>query len=697
MSRRGYGSEVYEESRERYPPRRSAGRVAEYEEIDIHERRRGGPAPEFLADDYGRGAAGQMVLREMKSENFDAPRPRRREREVEKDELVVKVGRDREEDRRRDRERPVAREVEREEIVYRPRERERERPMEREVDREEVVYRSRTRDLPPPQQITREREVFEYRPREPSPLPPPQIAREREVFEFRPRERERPREPSYEREEITIRRDEREKSRDRERDEIIIRRDERTREKSRERERDEIVIRRDERSRERPRRGGYEEEDITIRRQERDRPRRGGYEEEDITIKREEREKPRGRGYEEDDIIIRRGVGPRERTRENSFEREEITIRRDERERPREPDYQKEEIIIRREKPRESEPEPEPEPEPLPPPEPAVIRAPPIHQEIITHHRHIDHGFEVLAPAPAPLPPPRPRSPSPEPERSFEEIDIRRRGSRNGRRYDDEIIIDRETISGPRRAKAPAPAPTPAPEEPRRARARDDFDLDDEAEYYNRRVGERAYMGEAYNGFTKDWAIVDVPPGTKRVEMEGVGGAKEEVTWQRYNGVRRAQFVPEAGELEVYGGREKEREREREVVETRELVVDTRDRGRRFVAEKTKEDVMWTEITKDLVIKEAIEECGYGFEETEFFFYVMEYLRYEDVLKLVDLTEDIRRERKERIREIQWEREHMPLPPVERRRPLELDWDEERVFEREVVYEPPRGGRRYLR
>jgi hypothetical protein len=32
-----------------------------------------------------------------------------------------------------------------------------------------------------------------------------------------------------------------------------------------------------------------------------------------------------------------------------------------------------------------------PSPSPSPPP-PAPIRAPPIHQEVITHHRHIDHG-----------------------------------------------------------------------------------------------------------------------------------------------------------------------------------------------------------------------------------------------------------------------------------------------------------------
>ena len=155
-----------------------------------------------------------------------------------------------------------------------------------------------------------------------------------------------------------------------------------------------------------------------------------------------------------------------------------------------------------------------------------------------------------------------------------------------------------------------------APEE-RKSRAfssRDEVEVEDEAEYYNRRASDRAYMGEAYNGFTKDWAIVDVPPGTRRVEMEGVGGAKEEVTWQRYNGVRRSNFIPESGgEVEIF----KEKE-----------VVDTRDRGRRFVAEKTRDEGMWTEITKDLVVKEAIEASGYDFEETEFFFYVMNYLRY---------------------------------------------------------------------
>lgn len=112
---------------------------------------------------------------------------------------------------------------------------------------------------------------------------------------------------------------------------------------------------------------------------------------------------------------------------------------------------------------------------------------------------------------------------------------------------------------------------------------------------------------------------------------------------------------------------------------------------------------MWTEVTKDLVIKEAIEEVGYGFEETEQYFYVMEYLRYvstmrhgqsnsrqqlltrssqEDVLQLVELSEEIRRDRRARIREIEWEREEL------NRRRLRYD---ERVYEREIIYDGRRG------
>lgn len=73
------------------------------------------------------------------------------------------------------------------------------------------------------------------------------------------------------------------------------------------------------------------------------------------------------------------------------------------------------------------------------------------------------------------------------------------------------------------------------------------------------------------------------------------------------------------------------------------------------------------------------------------------------MLRLVELSEDIRRYRKDRVREIQWERDvtedwerrrhrhhhhhHHPPPP---------GWDNERVVEREVIYDDRRPVRGYL-
>lgn len=137
-------------------------------------------------------------------------------------------------------------------------------------------------------------------------------------------------------------------------------------------------------------------------------------------------------------------------------------------------------------------------------------------------------------------------------------------------------------------------------------------DIRDEAAYYNRIATEGAPMGEAYNGHTRDWDIVDVPPGTKRVTMDGVGGASQEISWQRYNGVRRSKFHPSSDDYES----------EPHPSSSQGNVA------RRYVGVKDKRDELWTEITKDLVIKEAFEKAGYEYEETEHFYYVFAYLRY---------------------------------------------------------------------
>ncbi|KAL9034030.1 MAG: hypothetical protein Q9214_007232, partial [Letrouitia sp. 1 TL-2023] len=510
--------------------------------IDIRERRR--REPDFLREDYGRNSAGPLVVREEKLERESEfrPRPRDRPREVEERDIIISRG-PRERDRLSDREINH----EREELVYRTREPERPRQREINIERDDIVYQPRPRE-PQPQQVRRVREDWEYRsrPREPS--------YEKETIDIRERERERPRERDVHNEEIIIRRSSRSRERERPRD------------RDRGYEKDELIIRRDERERDRPRTraSSFDRETVRLRVDDRE-PRRArsraDFREEDISIRREERGKPRARSrdFREEDLIIQRRERSRDtgairmRSRSRSRSREDITIRHDDR-----GGRHRDEIIIRRD---EKSPSPEPY---VPPPQPEPIRAPPIHQEIITHHRHIDHGFENRAPAP--MPPPRPRSPSP-PKSTFDEIEIRRR------------IQEAPTmVVAARKTSSSLNETTDDVKDLVVVLSRDEVDIAEEADYYNSRANERAYVGEGYNGHTRDWAIVDVPPGTKRVQMEGVGGAKEEVTWQRYNGVRRSKFIAE--DEEYRGGGELMAPRD----------VEGLDRGRRFVAEKDKRD-----------------------------------------------------------------------------------------------------------
>ena len=87
-----------------------------------------------------------------------------------------------------------------------------------------------------------------------------------------------------------------------------------------------------------------------------------------------------------------RVVETRERIRERSPSPPPVRIVRErfvERERGRSPSPPQIDRVRIRNVDREIIREPSPSPSPSPPP---AIRAPPIHQEIITHHRHIDHG-----------------------------------------------------------------------------------------------------------------------------------------------------------------------------------------------------------------------------------------------------------------------------------------------------------------
>ena len=62
----------------------------------------------------------------------------------------------------------------------------------------------------------------------------------------------------------------------------------------------------------------------------------------------------------------------------------------------------------------------------------------------------------------------------------------------------------------------------------------------------------------------------------------------------------------------------------------------------------------------------------------------------EDVVRLVELSEDIRRQRKERLRGIAREREEaerLPPPPIGRK------YDERIVYERDYIHDTRRNGR----
>lgn len=179
-----------------------------------------------------------------------------------------------------------------------------------------------------------------------------------------------------------------------------------------------------------------------------------------------------------------------------------------------------------------------------------------------------------------------------------------------------------------------------------RAHIRND---ENKTDHYARKSNERAYIRKAYKESTKGWKILDVPPGTERVRVDGDG--TQEISWQKYNGVRRSKFTPELDSgLESVGEKIELRD-DMAAQDESTLEIDISGSGRvggsyegeRERIEENSSDSrvglprapppkadpqLWTEFTKDLVAREAIEELGYEFEETEFFYYINQYLPY---------------------------------------------------------------------
>ncbi|KAJ5689171.1 hypothetical protein N7462_003563 [Penicillium macrosclerotiorum] len=615
MSRRAppreyYEEEVYERERSRSRERdpRSYRPERDFED-DIEFRRRRSMPP---VEDLERLRVRDRPPRDFMREAFTAPRDRgslavRRSME-EVDE------REAEEMRLRMRRRggPWTREIEEEEELVVDRDRRRHRPRPRELEQEDVVIRHRERasegDLRTPMEkvYEDEKEKILFRPSR-----RPRRPRHEEEFEERimiDRERDRQREPR--------RRNERGFE-----EELVMKWKDRP--SSREQEdNDEIRMRETVRLRQSPPapryvrelppgswRGGREpgeedDEEIQIRSQRRSRPRRredgDEVEEKELTIRRDSRE--RGR-------------------RGDSVEREELTVRTQKR-----------------------------TPPPLEP-----IRAPPIHQDVITHHRHIDHGFDH---------PRLPRAPSIEVSTrrtSVDEVDIRRRCMKGSRAAEEDLIIKRRieeddlpSVSGPsidfrdpweRRSVSSRYRERSLDESDSlatastRTRSRRDISRsltidddgetteeeieteDEEIEIRTRRTKPRSVIDEISNDATDQWSVVHAPANADAIEMSG---ALDIVEIAPKNTV-------EIDELELRGRV-----------------------GQQILKEP--EDERWTEITKDLVVREAIERLGYEFDETRTFYYIFSYLEPSQIDEIVELSDEIRKARRRRIKQMHRER-----------------------------------------
>lgn len=314
-------------------------------------------------------------------------------------------------------------------------------------------------------------------------------------------------------------------------------------------------------------------------------------------------------------------------------------------------------------------------PSPVPPPrrpQPEIRTHPVerIEREVITHYTDVDHGTVVVRP-PSPLPqPPPPRAKSRSRYKDTEidiytskhetEVDIHKSDSRSRSRShqrprvvypDDRAVVakehDRLVVDYKSRRRAHSAAPMPV---------RGYDPVRDEAQKITSKIDSRGRVGEAYHGATRDWTIVDVPPGTERVRMDGAGGAAAEVSWQKYSGVRRSRFIPEREDDIVHAPVVDDRPRKsRDSLSIH--IVDEKKKGERRVVRPPQPTMeTWTEITMDLVNREALKRMGYPFEQRPPFFYVMQYLSSREIDDLVELTAQIRRER--RLKNRQRVREH---------------------------------------
>lgn len=353
---------------------------------------------------------------------------------------------------------------------------------------------------------------------------------------------------------------------------------------------------------------------------------------------------------------------------------EEIDVQRERHERDRRRSANSDEMIAHESRRRPSVPERDLSPEPT--------RGPPM------RHRRVQE-YDNIRP---------PRAPSPETASSragFDEIQINHKSQRHGhrseeniayKRYDDEGSVSPTSCGSAgfrnpwrtderrsRKARSLGREGKSVIEEGSRGRMRrgppreveeevEENEEKDVTEIRERRSKIRPMADDIKRDSIDEWSVVHAPSKEEAIEMTG------------------GLDVVEVAPRDASSAQESETESEEEI----EV-----DRSRRVMPEVSKErrDERWTEITKDLVVREAIERLGYEFEETRMFYYIFSHLEPDGIDELVEISDDIRQARRRRIREMHRERATIParsaslvdrMPPRPRmgggRRVREREW-----------------------
>ncbi|KAJ5280405.1 hypothetical protein N7478_005777 [Penicillium angulare] len=330
---------------------------------------------------------------------------------------------------------------------------------------------------------------------------------------------------------------------------------------------------------------------------------------------------------------------------------EEIDIRRERHERDRRRSANSDEIMAHESRRRPSVPERNL------PSEPTMVPS--------TRHHDMDKEYDKIRP---------PRAPSPETASSragFDEIQINHKSQRHGhrseeniayKRYDDEASVSPTSCGSAgfrnpwrtderrsRKAHSLGREGKSVIEEGSRGRMRrgppreveevEENEEEDITEFRERRSKIRPKGDDIKRDSIDEWSVVHAPSKEEAIEMTG--------------GLDVVEIAPK----DASSAQESESESEKDI----EI-----DRSRRVMPEVSKErrDERWTEITKDLVVREAIERLGYEFEETRMFYYIFSHLEPDGIDELVEMSDDIRRARRRRIREMHRERATIPARSV---------------------------------